>query len=75
VDHGDVKKLTIVTGCFAAAVTGTLAARIHRFDADAAVLLRPLPRPAAPEDAPSHDWSLWEQELQTGSPGRSTHER
>lgn len=64
-----MKKLTILTGCFAVAVTGKLAAKIHRYDADAAILLRPLPRPvprsSAPEDLPSRDWSLWEQELQT----------
>ena len=69
-----MKKLTILTGCFAVAVTGTLAARIHRYDADAAILLRPLPRPLAPVDAPSQDWSLWEQELQTDVPGRWTHD-
>jgi hypothetical protein len=70
-----VRKLTIVTGCFAVALTGTLAARIRRYDPDAAILLRPLPRSAAPEDAPSQDWSLWEQELQTDAPGRWTHDR
>jgi hypothetical protein len=74
VDHGEVKTLTILGGCFAVAVTGTVAARIHRYDADAAILLRPLPGSVAAEGARPSDWSLWEQEMRPDTSQRRAHE-
>jgi hypothetical protein len=75
VEHGDVKKLTILTGCFVVAVTGTVAARMHRYDADAAMLLRRRPWTDAPEGGRSQDWSLWELEMRTDTHRRRAQHR